>query len=58
MDMLTVDLRGQPDARVGDPVILWGEGLPVEEIAECAGTIAYELLCGVTQRVEFLEIDH
>lgn len=52
MDMVTVDLRGQPDARVGDPVVLWGEGLPVEEVAGAAGTISYELICGVTQRVE------
>ena len=32
---------------------LWGEGLPVEEVAVSAGTIAYELLCGVTRRVRF-----
>lgn len=51
MDMLAIDLRGQPQARVGDPVLLWGEGLPVETIAAHAGTIAYELLCGVTARV-------
>ena len=53
MDMITIDLREQPDAQVGDPVILWGDGLPVEDIAEAAGTIGYELLCGVTQRVLF-----
>lgn len=53
MDMLMVDLRGQADAKVGDEVILWGEGLPVEEIAAAAGTIGYELLCGVTRRVTF-----
>jgi alanine racemase len=35
----------------GDPVVLWGEGLPVEEIAEWADTIPYELLCGISQRV-------
>ncbi len=57
MDMLSVDLRSQPDARVGDPVVLWGKGLPVEEIAEAAGTIAYELLCGVTARVAIREIN-
>ncbi|GAB6042728.1 alanine racemase [Endothiovibrio diazotrophicus] len=51
MDMITLDVRGVPDARVGDEVVLWGEGLPVEEVAEHAGTIAYELLCGVTRRV-------
>ena len=55
MDMICVDLRSQPDARIGDPVVLWGEGLPVEEIAEAAGTIAYELLCGVTPRVTLVE---
>lgn len=51
MDMLALDLSSQPQARVGDPVTLWGEGLAIETIAECATTIGYELLCGVTQRV-------
>lgn len=55
MDMICVDLRTQPEARIGDPVVLWGDGLPVEEIAEAAGTIAYELLCSVTGRVALLE---
>lgn len=53
MDMITVDLNEHPDASVGDPVTLWGEGLPVEEVARHAGTIPYELLCGVTRRVKF-----
>ena len=52
MDMICVDL---PDAKVGDPVVLWGEGLPVEEVARSADTIGYELLCHVTQRVKFVE---
>ena len=52
MDMLSVDLRGIVDrVEVGDDVTLWGEGLPIERVAERAGTIAYELLCGVTGRV-------
>lgn len=55
MDMLIVDLRNQPDARVDDPVLLWGDGLPVEEIANHAGTIPYELLCGVHKRLRFIE---
>ena len=55
MDMICVDLREQPDAKVGDPVILWGEGLPVEEVARSADTIGYELLCHVTQRVKFVD---
>lgn len=54
MDMITIDLRTTPQARVGDPVTLWGPGLPVEEIASRAGTVAYELLCGLTQRVRFV----
>ena len=53
MDMITVDLRDVPDAVVGDPVLLWGEGLPAEEIAGWAGTLSYELFCGLTQRVRF-----
>jgi alanine racemase len=55
MDMICVDLREQPDAKAGDPVIVWGEGLPVEEVARSADTIGYELLCHVTQRVKFVE---
>jgi alanine racemase len=51
MDMLAIDLAGHPDAGVGDAVILWGEGLPVEQIAEGARTIAYQLLCGTAGRV-------
>jgi alanine racemase len=51
MDMLAVDVSALPDVRVGTPVALWGPGLPVEEVARHAGTIAYELLCSVSQRV-------
>ena len=51
MDMLTVDLRGLHNINIGDEVVLWGEGLPVEEVASHAGTIAYDLLCGVNPRV-------
>jgi alanine racemase len=58
MDMISVDLRSLGPVRVGDPAILWGEGLPVEEIAQAAGTIAYELLTGVTARVRRLHIHH
>ncbi len=51
MDLITIDLEAVPDARIGDEVLLWGESLPVERLAKAAGTIPYELLCGVTQRV-------
>lgn len=56
MDMLSVDLRGLPQARVGDEVTLWGEGLPVERIARAAGRIPYELTCGVAARVRRNEV--
>jgi alanine racemase len=55
MDLMTIDLRSQPDARPGDPVTLWGEGLAVEVIAEAAGTIGYEPVCSITRRVRFVE---
>ncbi len=55
MDLITLDLRDVPAARVGDPVVAWGEGLPVEEIAAAAGTIGYELVCSITRRVRFIE---
>ena len=55
MDLLTLDLRQAPNARVGDEVVLWGPQLPVEVIAQHANTISYELTCGVTRRVLFAE---
>ncbi len=55
MDMVTVDLANQPDAKPGDRVTLWGNSLPVEEIAVYANTIPYTLVCGVTQRVQIVE---
>ncbi len=58
MDMLCVDLRNHPNARVGDPVVLWGEGMPVEIVARAASTIPYQLTCGVTSRVYFQERDN
>ncbi|HEX6833847.1 MAG TPA: alanine racemase [Rudaea sp.] len=57
MDLVTIDLRGVPGANVGDRVVLWGGGLPIEEIAAHAGTISYDLTCGMTKRVLFVEDD-
>ena len=51
MDMIAVDITDAP-AAVGDPVVLWGEGLPAEQLALHADTIPYELVCGVSQRVQ------
>jgi alanine racemase len=55
MDMLAVDLEGVPEAGVGTPVTLWGEGLSCDEVAAAAGTVSYELLCGLTPRVPAIE---
>ena len=54
MDMVTVDLASLPGARVGSDVVLWGAGLPVDEVANAAGTVGYELLCAVAPRVPFV----
>ena len=51
MDMLTVDLGGHCTDRVGDDVILWGEGLPAAQVAGHIGTISYELVSKLTSRV-------
>jgi alanine racemase len=53
MDMISINLDTVPNAQVGDEVILWGEGLPIDEVAQAATTISYELLCGVGTRVQF-----
>lgn len=55
MDMLAVDLTNIPEAGIGSPVMLWGEGMPVEEVARAAGTISYELLCALAPRVALRE---
>ena len=54
MDMITVDLRNMVNARVGDPVELWGKTLPVEEVARHADTIPYELVSGVHKRLKVI----
>jgi alanine racemase len=56
MDMLTVDLSPFPDAGVGSTVTLWGQSahgavLGIDEVAQAAGTVAYELMCALSQRV-------
>lgn len=51
MDMLACDLTDLPDTGVGSPVTLWGQGLPADEVATAAGTIAYELFTALAPRV-------
>jgi alanine racemase len=55
MDMLCVDLSAVPTARVGSRVVLWGNGLPADEVATCAATVSYELLCALAPRVAVFE---
>jgi alanine racemase len=51
MDMMTVDLTDVPEAAVGSPAVLWGEGLPVDDVAAAASTVSYQLLCALAPRV-------
>jgi alanine racemase len=55
MDMIMVDLGPVPSARVGTPVVLWGEGLAIDEVAAAAGTVGYELMCALAPRVPVKE---
>lgn len=56
MDMITVDVTDISDVVVGDAVELWGQSVPVEEVASLCGTISYELLTGITSRVPRLYV--
>ncbi|WP_324779156.1 alanine racemase [Thiobacillus sedimenti] len=55
MDMLCVDLSDCPAAGIGTPVVLWGEGVPVDAVAASAGTTSYELMCALAARVPVVE---
>ena len=57
MDMICVELGPQAQDKAGDPVILWGEGLPVERIAEMTKVSAYELITRLTSRVAMKYVD-
>ncbi len=56
MDMLACDLTDLPGAGVDSPVVLWGAGLPADEVAAAAGTISYELFCALARRVPVVEV--
>jgi alanine racemase len=62
MDMITVDLQPVPGAGLGSEVTLWGEGpagtrLPIDEVAQAAGTLGYELMCALAPRVPVRSVD-
>lgn len=56
MDMITVDLTPVKNACIGSKVTLWGDGLPIDEVANAAGTVGYELMCAIMPRVRVVEI--
>ena len=56
MDMLCAEITNIPDAKVGSPVELWGDLIPIDEVAQGAGTVGYELMCAVTPRVPLVEV--
>lgn len=57
MDTISVDITDYIDLiEIGSTAELWGNSLSVDEVAQWAGTISYELLCGITQRVPMIEI--
>ncbi len=56
MDMICVDVTALPEAYIGTPVTLWGEGLSADEVGAAAGTLSYELLCGLAARVPVVEV--
>ena len=55
MDMISVDITGRSDARIGTAVTLWGQGLPADEVGAAAGTLSYELFTKLTARVPVIE---
>jgi len=57
MDMLACDLTDIPDANIGSSVELWGNKIPVDEVAKASDTIGYELLCAVAPRVAMHVVD-
>ncbi|MFV8766291.1 alanine racemase C-terminal domain-containing protein, partial [Yersinia enterocolitica] len=52
MDMLTVDLSPCPQAQMGSKVEIWGENVPIDNVAQAAGTVGYELMCALAARVQ------
>jgi len=57
MDMLFCDLTNIPEANIGAPVELWGDQVPVDAVAHASGTVGYELLCAISQRVPLKSVE-
>jgi alanine racemase len=52
MDMITIDITNVQHAQIGSPIELWGENLPIDNVAQQAQTVGYELMCAIAPRVE------
>lgn len=52
MDMTMIDVTGAPDIREGDEVVVFGRGLELNQLAAWAGTIPYDIMTGISQRVK------
>ena len=57
MDMLMVDITDIPNVKEGDEVEIFGKNLPIQNVAEWAGTIAYEVMTGISQRVKRVYVE-
>ena len=52
MDMITIDISNIPYATIGTSIELWGENLPIDDVAFHSKTVGYELMCALAPRVE------
>jgi alanine racemase len=52
---IRADITQLPQAGVGSSVVLWGAGLPADDVAAAAGTVSYELFCALAERVPVIE---
>ncbi len=57
MDMMMVDITDIPNVKEGDAVEIFGKNLPIQQVAEWAGTIAYEVMTGISQRVKRVYVE-
>jgi alanine racemase len=52
MDMVMVDVTGIPGVKQGDEVIIFGKEIPIQDLANWAGTIPYEIMTSISERVK------
>jgi alanine racemase len=55
MDTLCADITDIPEAGTGTRAVLWGEGNPIDDVAQAAGTVSYELMCALAARVPVID---